>query len=325
MSGNPAVSVVTPVYNGARFLGECIESVLAQTRGDFEYVILDNASTDDTNAIASRYADADPRIRLVRNDHLLPVIENWNAAVGQISGSTQYMKILHADDYMYPQCLERMVDLAERHPSVQIVGSLRRRGTGLQCEGLPTDREVFSGTEIARLFLRGEVFAFAPTSGMVRADLVRRTSAFYPTRYLHADIAGYFGLLDECDFGFIHEVLCFSRTHENSITTTVAERRQTLMREWLIMLREYGPRYFGEREIEKLERAHLRRYYRMLIRGAVTRPVEGFVDFHLAGLREMDRTPGPIDIVRAIGDELHASVVNPGKVVKHLRNSLVRR
>lgn len=325
MSGSPLVSVVTPVYNGARFLVECIESVLCQTRGDFEYIILDNASSDETNVIASRYAAADSRVRLLRNERVLPVIENWNAAVGLISGATRYMKILHADDYLYPTCLERMVDMAERNPSVEIVSSLRQRGMGIQCEGLPHDREVFSGSEVARLFLRGEVYAFAPTSGMVLADLVRRNPEFYPTRYLHADIAGYFELLDGCDFGFIHDILCFSRTHENSITTTVAERRQTLMREWLVMLREYGPRYFDAGELERLEQAHLRRYYRMLLRGALTRPVDDFVDFHMAGLREMNRVPRAMDLVRAFGDELHASLVHPGKVVKHLRNSLARR
>ena len=325
MDRRPSVSVVTPVYNGAKFLVEAIESVLSQTRGDFEYVILDNASTDETNAIASHFAARDPRIRLVRNERTLPVIENWNAAVSLISDDVRFMKILHADDYLYPNCLEKMVDLAERHCSAKVIGCLRQRGNIVQCEGLPTDRQIFSGRDVARLFLRREVFAFAPTSGMVHADLVRERSPFYPTRYLHADIATYLDILDRSDFGMLHEVLCFSRTHDDSITTTVAERRQTLMREWLMLLRDYGSRYFTEAEISEIERDHLRRYYRMIVRGAVTRPAEGFVGFHLDGLREMNRTPRAIDIARAIGDELHASVCSPGKVVEHLRNSLVRR
>ncbi|HWH03492.1 MAG TPA: glycosyltransferase family 2 protein, partial [Gemmatimonadales bacterium] len=68
----PLVSVVTPVYNTGKYLAECIESVLAQTFTDFEYVILDNASTDDSPEIIARYARRDPRIRVVRNERLLP-------------------------------------------------------------------------------------------------------------------------------------------------------------------------------------------------------------------------------------------------------------
>lgn len=326
MTDHPFVSVVTPVYNGAKFLAECIESVRAQSWPSFEHVILDNASTDETGAIAARYAREDSRIRLVRNEHTLSVIENWNAAVALMSDDAGQMKILHADDTLYPRCLERMMDVAARNPSVGIVGSLRRRGESLvECAGLPAGRSLFAGREVARLFLAGEVFGFAPTSGMVRADLVRARSPFYPVKYLHADLAAYFELLDGCDFGFVDEELSFSRTHADSITTTVAERRRTLMREWLVMLREYGPRYFEPDELAAVESRFLRRYYRILVRGAIVRPAKGFMAYHLDGLREMGRMPGPLDIGRAVAAELGASVADPGKLVRHLRDSLARR
>ena len=68
MKPQPLVSVVTPVFNGGKFLGECIDSVLAQTYTNWEYVIVDNCSTDATLEIAQRYAAADPRIRVYHND-----------------------------------------------------------------------------------------------------------------------------------------------------------------------------------------------------------------------------------------------------------------
>lgn len=324
MSRQPFVSVVTPVYNGGKFLGECIESALCQTHENFEYIILDNCSTDDTGRIARHYARQDGRIRLFNNDETLWVIDNWNRALEKLSPDSQYCKILHADDTMYPECLEKMVRLASRHPSVGIVGSLRLRGERVECEGLPADREVFSGTEVGRLFLRQEVFAFAPTSGLVRSDLVRARRPFYPPAYLHADLAAYFALLDKHDFGFVNEVLAFSRTHEDSITTTVAQRKQTILKDWLLMLQEYGPRFFSPEELSELEREFLRRYYRVLVRGFVTRRGREFHDYHRAGLKQADRLPSARDLCVAATAELAASAAHPGKLYRHLR-AMVRR
>lgn len=317
----PIVSVVTPVYNGGRYLAECIESVFAQRFDAFEHVILDNASTDDTHDIAARYVARDRRILLIRNQNTLPIIENWNRAIASISADSVYCKTLHADDTMRPDCLERMVTLAERHRSVGIVGSLRLRGSTIECTGLPAGREIFSGRDVARLFLQREVFGFAPTSGMIRSDLVRARRPVYPTTYLHADLALYFNLLDSTDFGFIDDVLCFSRTHDESVTTTVAERNQTLLREWLFMLHEFGPRYFEPAELAALERSYLRRYYRLLLRRLVTRPDRAFFSYHLDGLRTAGRLPSARDLLDASLEELRTCITHPGRLRAHLRGS----
>jgi glycosyltransferase involved in cell wall biosynthesis len=312
------VSIVTPVYNGARFIAECIESALAQTYRHFEYVILDNASTDDTPGIIARYAQRDSRIRVHRNDSTLWVIDNWNRALQYVSPDSRYCKVLHADDTMTPDCLAKLVDVALRQPSAGIIGALRLRGETVECRGLPP-RETFPGAEVARLFMRREVFALAPSSGFIRADLVRARRPFYPNAYLHADIAAYLDILATHDFGFVHEVLSFSRKHENSITATVAEKKQTMMKEWLPMLRQYGPKFFKPDELARMEDAFLRRYYRVLIRSAVTGRGWDFWNDHLAGLREAKRAPGFTDLCVAAFAELIQSVSRPGKLYRHLR------
>ena len=84
MSGSkelPLVSIVTPVYNGESYLAECIESVCAQTYSNWEYVIVDNRSTDRTREIAENYAGKDPRIRVHVNETFLPLMQNWNHAL----------------------------------------------------------------------------------------------------------------------------------------------------------------------------------------------------------------------------------------------------
>ncbi|MCG7850986.1 MAG: glycosyltransferase family 2 protein, partial [Methanosarcinaceae archaeon] len=81
----PLVSVVTPVYNGEHYLKECIESILAQTYENWEYIILNNASQDGSRRIAQAFAEKDPRIRLHDNEDVLPMVRNWNRAIEYIS------------------------------------------------------------------------------------------------------------------------------------------------------------------------------------------------------------------------------------------------
>ena len=82
---NAPKGVVTPVYNGAAFLRNCIESVLKQTYENYEYIIVNNCSTDRTLDIALSYAQQDSRIRIHQNDTFVGVIENHNLAFSLIS------------------------------------------------------------------------------------------------------------------------------------------------------------------------------------------------------------------------------------------------
>ena len=118
MSGShqPLVSVVTPVYNGEKYIAECIESVLRQTYENWEYVVVNNCGTDRTLEIANAYAKKDPRIRVHNNSEFLKIIPNWNHALRQISPESKYCKIVHADDWLFPECIERMVAVSEQHP-----------------------------------------------------------------------------------------------------------------------------------------------------------------------------------------------------------------
>src|SRR4051812_42714570 len=116
----PLVSIVTPVYNGEVHIRECIESVLAQTYQNWDYSIINNCSTDRTLEIAQEYAARDPRIRIHNNENFVRVIQNHNIAFRNISPNSKYCKMVAADDWLFPECIERMVDLAEQHPSVAI-------------------------------------------------------------------------------------------------------------------------------------------------------------------------------------------------------------
>src|SRR3970040_1020431 len=104
-SSAPLVSVLTPVYNGAPYLRECIESVLSQTYSNWEYTIVNNCSTDQTLTIAEEYARKDTRIRVCSNAVLLDVISNHNRAFRLVSPDSKYCKVVSGDDWLFPECL----------------------------------------------------------------------------------------------------------------------------------------------------------------------------------------------------------------------------
>jgi len=103
----PEVSVVMPVYNGARYVGVAIESVLEQTFHDFELVVVNDASTDDSAAVIATFND--PRIRAYDNAQNLGMTGNWNRSVSLARG--RYVTMLHQDDQMLPDNLSRKLEI----------------------------------------------------------------------------------------------------------------------------------------------------------------------------------------------------------------------
>lgn len=219
MSGQPLVSVVTPVYNGAAFLRQCIESVLAQTWPTFEYLIVDNESTDATLEIAHEYT-TDPRVRVLTPAGFLSADANANRALRAIDPEAAYVKVVHADDWLVPECLEKMVDLAAANPSVGIVSAYRRENDRVDLVGLPRDVTVLPGRDVGRSALLGGPLPYlfgSPTSLLLRADLVRRRPGFYSLDNPHqSDQEACLDLLRESDLGFVHDVLTFTRRHDES-------------------------------------------------------------------------------------------------------------
>src|SRR6266850_1561334 len=141
------------MYNGAEYLSECIESILAQTYQNWDYTIVDNCSTDASLKIARHYASKDSRIRVHENQQFLRVIPNHNAALRQISPASKYCKVVFADDWIFPECLEKMLALAEEHPSAGLVGAYCLEGRQVICTGLPYSSSLVGGREICRQHL----------------------------------------------------------------------------------------------------------------------------------------------------------------------------
>jgi len=115
----PKVSVCMPVYNGAAYIAESIESVLAQTYKDFRLIVCDNCSADNTGDIVRSFDD--DRITYVRNERNLGLVGNANRCLDLADG--EYIHILHHDDLMLPENLERKVCLLDENREVGFVHS----------------------------------------------------------------------------------------------------------------------------------------------------------------------------------------------------------
>src|SRR5712692_3563114 len=196
----PLVGVVTPVYNGDKYLAECIESVLAQTYQNWEYIIINNCSTDRSLEIAQSYAGEDARIRIRNNQEFVGREANENIAFRQISPESKYCKMVHADDWLFPECIAQMVAVAESNPTVGIVGAYGLNDTWVSWDGLPYPSTVVSGREICRRTLLGGFYVFGtPTSLLIRSDLIRSREALYNESNIHADKEACFDLLQNVD------------------------------------------------------------------------------------------------------------------------------
>lgn len=115
-SSGPRVSIGLPVRNGARYLGEALDSLLGQSYPDFELIISDNASTDQTEAICRDYAARDPRVRYFRSNQDVGLANNFNYLFIRARG--EYFKWAAADDIHEPDYLKRCLDVLEHDPSV---------------------------------------------------------------------------------------------------------------------------------------------------------------------------------------------------------------
>jgi glycosyltransferase involved in cell wall biosynthesis len=325
MHQEPFVSVLTPVYNGEAFLAECIESVLKQTYKNFEYLIVNNCSTDRTLEIALDYAKKDDRIRVHNNREFLGVIANHNLAFNLMSPEAKYCKVVSGDDFIFPECLARMVELAETNPSVGIIASYQLSGDHILWQGFKYPRAVLSGHEICRqIFLGGEQsFGFgSPTSLMYRADLVRSSQAFYPDSSPHADTSACFKHLQNSTFGFVYQVLSYERTHEATQSSKSMELNR-YSSAYLNDVVRYGPLYLNKEEFERLLHRHLKEYHRFLAVNLVRSRGKEFWDYHKSRLEELGFPLKKAALLKAAVITALREILNPEQAITKLRRQVL--
>lgn len=232
---SPAVSVVMATYNYGRFLGGAVESVLGQTFGDFELIVVDDGSSDDTAAVLRPYL-ADPRVRGYRLDHLgQPAAKN----VGIRLARAPLIAFLDADDLWLPAKLERQLACFQADPSLGLVCA---RTLWIDETGIPLERKqptLYRGNVLDELFVDNFVCF---SSAMVRAKVLHEVGLFDESLPLAIDYDLWLRVAASHRFDYVDEPLVKYRTGHASLSRRQEERLETVKRIMRRFLDEHGGR-----------------------------------------------------------------------------------
>lgn len=254
----PRISVCIDSFNYGRFLPEAIESVLEQSFRDFELIIVDDCSTDNSVEIARGYARKDSRIKVEVAPANRGMVKNRNACLSLARGD--YVKWLHADDFLSSRdTLARMVAALEANQAVGLVASARRI-VNERSEPVDTwscfnqERPIAGTTVINRCLFEQRNLIGGPSAVMFRRTLAAR--GFDETFFVMADLEMWFHLLEQGCFSYIEEPLCAVRQHpgqqtekDRSALAPALENRELLrrylsksyvqLRRWILKYLEY--------------------------------------------------------------------------------------
>lgn len=224
----PRVSVCVPAYQAERHIRRTIESLLAQRYDDFEVVVLDNNCTDGTAEVLNSFDDS--RIRVIRNDCTVPLVDNFNRAVAECRG--EYVKLVCADDILHPECIAAQTAVLDGNPDVALVGvqtdfvddegALLRPSRGL--------RGVIGrhpATRVVRRIVRSGTNPIgAPAAVMFRRDDFDRAGGFRDELLFLADVELWVRLLQHGEFYGIPRTLASFRFGSQTVSATMAARSQ---------------------------------------------------------------------------------------------------
>jgi hypothetical protein len=266
-----------------------------------------------------RCAKKDNRVRVHNNEEFLDVIANHNHAFGLISSSAKYCKVVSGDDFIFPDCLRQMVELAEANPAAGIVGSYQQSGKRVRWQGFGYPAGVLAGRQVCReVFLSDQPdFGFgSPTSLLYRADLIRNNRKFYPNASPHADTSACFKELQTSDFGFVYQVLSYERIHPE----TQSYRSVQLNRYLSAMLNdvlEYGPACLGKEEYERLLKKTLGVYRRFLAINYFGKSQgSDFWRYHRGRLAELGYPLTRFQLIHAAAVTILREILNPERAVR---------
>jgi len=217
----PAISVLMPVYNGETYLAEAVESILQQTYGDFEFIIVDDGSTDSSLPIARSCADRDRRIRIVSRPNT-GIVGALNDGLAIAQG--EFVARMDADDISLPDRFERQIAYLRAHPECVVLGtaieSFREDGVHVEMRVLPQD-----DAEIRERIMHGEI-VMCHASLMIRREVLAGVGNYSPRHRLMDDLDVLIKLSEVGQCTNLPDVLFRYRLRASSMSHTRRLRRR---------------------------------------------------------------------------------------------------
>jgi glycosyltransferase involved in cell wall biosynthesis len=214
---NPLVSVIMPAYNGEKFIGKAIESVLSQTYSNLELIIIDDCSIDKTRSVIQSFTD--PRIRFFENKDNSGIAYTTNEAIKASVG--EYIALLDDDDIAMPDRLEKQVHFFETQPDVDVLGGasdvIDEYGIVLKRGGVPRSNPLY-----IKAMLLFQCVDFRNSTIMIRRSFIINHNLWYEDNCL--GMQDYWFLIKASKIGTISSLPdCISqcRVHDNNFTDIV--------------------------------------------------------------------------------------------------------
>jgi glycosyltransferase involved in cell wall biosynthesis len=240
----PRISVVIPLYNSVRWVGEMLDSVLAQTEQDFEVVVADDASSDGSAEVV--IGCDDPRVRYQRHEPNIGPAANWNHAVSEARG--RYVKLLCADDLLYPTSLERGAAVLDdpANAGVALVTAVHHvidpPGRPIVERGFRKDGRVKGADAIRRMARSGTNLVGEPSAVLFRREAYLAAGPFRQQARYVLDLDMWMRLLLEGDLYVIGEPLSAFRVSGESWSNLLMAYQTSDFRDLLDYLAA-DPRY----------------------------------------------------------------------------------
>lgn len=222
----PAISVLMPVYNAERYVAGAVESILKQTFTDFEFIIINDGSTDRSLEILQRYAQQDNRIRLIsRENHGLVKTLNEGLALAK----APLIARMDADDVAYPNRFAVQKDFLDKNPDCVCVGG-RVRVIDEKGRFLIVADTKFGHDQVELSALQGITPICHPTALIKKASL-EAVGNYHECDYPAEDLALFLNLSEQGKLDNVNEIILNYRIHNHSISTTKHEFQLKKMRE----------------------------------------------------------------------------------------------
>jgi GT2 family glycosyltransferase len=222
MIEQPTISVLMPSYNSAKYLAEAMDSILNQTFGDFEFIIINDGSTDDSESLLRAYEKKDHRIRLISRGNT-GIVRALNEGLELAQG--QYIARMDSDDIALPERFAKQVKYMEEHPECVVVGAW---GLMIDPEGCPVrlHRHPITHEAIDSAHMNGDFGAVPHSCALIRRDVLQRINGYRKAAEPAEDVDLFLRLAEEGKLANLPECLFKYRLHPTS--TGYAKRKKQI-------------------------------------------------------------------------------------------------